>query len=156
VGTGDFNKDGHTDILWRYNGPGGNIVVWYLNGPQWIGSAELLTVSDLSWQIVGTGDFNNDGNADILWRYTEGPGFVYVWYMNGTNWIGGGDIISVADQNWQIMGTGDYDNDGNIDILWRYNGTGGAVCIWYLNGIQWIGGEDLLPVGDLNWKIVSH
>jgi hypothetical protein len=156
VGTGDFNKDGHMDILWRYNGDGGYNVVWYMNGAEWIGSAELITVSDLNWKIVGTGDFNKDGNVDILWRYAEGPGFVYVWYMNGTSWIGGGDLISVADQTWQIMGTGDYDNDGNVDILWRYNGAGGAVYIWYLEGVQWIGGGDLMPVGDLNWKIVSR
>jgi hypothetical protein len=155
VGTGDFNKDGNIDILWRNNSSGSN-VVWYMNGTDWIGSAELITVSDLNWQIVGTGDFNKDGNVDILWRYNEGPGQVYVWYMDGATWIGGGDLISVADLNWQIAGTGDFNNDGNIDILWRYNGIGGYVYIWYLDGVTWIGGGDLLPVGNLTWKIVSR
>jgi uncharacterized repeat protein (TIGR02543 family) len=156
VGTGDFNRDGNIDILWRYNGPGGYIVVWFMDGVSWIGSAQLLSVDDLNWQIMGTGDFNRDGNIDILWRYNGNPGYVYLWYMNGTNWIGGGNIISVGDLSWQIMGTGDYNNDGNIDILWRYNGVGGAVYIWYLNGATWIGGEALLPVADLTWKIVNR
>jgi len=26
-------------------------------------------VMDLSWEIAGTGDFNGDGETDILWRY---------------------------------------------------------------------------------------
>ena len=154
VGTGDFNKDGSVDILWR-NGVSGSNVVWYMNGAEWIGSAVLLGVSDLNWQIVGTGDFNKDGNIDILWRYNGAGGYNVVWYMNNAIWTGSAELIPVADPTWQIMGTGDYNNDGNIDILWRYNGTGGYNYIWYLDGVTWIGGGDLLPVADLTWKIVS-
>jgi hypothetical protein len=156
VGTGDFNRDGSVDILWRFNGAGGPNVIWYLNGTNWSSSAQLLSVSDLNWQIVGTGDFNRDGNVDIFWRYNGSGGYVYVWYMDHANWAGGGNLISVADTSWQIAGTGDYNNDGRIDILWRYNGAGGYNYIWYLDGVQWIGGGNLLPVADLNWKIVSR
>jgi hypothetical protein len=34
------------------------------------------------WSIVGTGDFNGDGLADILWQDTSGN--IAMWYMNGT------------------------------------------------------------------------
>jgi Leucine-rich repeat (LRR) protein len=155
VGTGDFNNDTHVDILWR-NSVSGSNVVWYMNGAQWIGSAEVLGVSDPNWQIVGAADFNKDGNVDILWRYNGSGGYNVVWYLNNAAWTGSVELIPVGDLSWQIMGTGDYDNDGNIDILWRYNGAGGAVYIWYMNGTQWIGGEALLPVADLNWKIVNR
>ena len=33
------------------------------------------------WSIVGSGDFNGDGNADILWRDTAGDDVI--WFMNG-------------------------------------------------------------------------
>jgi hypothetical protein len=155
VGTGDFNKDTHVDILWRNISSGMN-VVWYMNGTTWTGSAVLLGVSDLNWQIVGTGYFNNDGNVDILWRYNGAGGYNVVWYMNGVAWAGSAELIPVADTSWQIMGTSDYNNDGNTDVLWRYNGPGGYNYIWYLNGVTWIGGGDLLPVADLTWKIVSR
>jgi FtsP/CotA-like multicopper oxidase with cupredoxin domain len=153
-GTGDFNKDGQVDILWRYNGPGGFNVVWFMNGTNWVSSAELLPFSDLTWQIVGTGDFNRDGNIDILWRNGI-SGNNLVWYMNGTNWAGSAALLGVSDPNWTIVGTGDFNKDGNVDILWRFNGAGGYDYIWYMNGVNWIGGGDLLPVTDLNWQIVG-
>jgi hypothetical protein len=155
VGTGDFNNDGNVDILWRNSSSGSN-VVWYMNGTQWIGSAELLGVSDPNWQIVGTGDFNNDTHVDILWRYNGAGGYNVVWYMNNASWTGSAELIPVGDTAWQIMGTGDYNNDGNIDILWRYNGPGGYNYIWYMDHASWMGGGDLIPVGDLNWRIVSR
>jgi hypothetical protein len=156
AGTGDFNNDGNIDILWRYNGPGGYIRVWFMNGVNIIGGADVLPVDDLNWQIVGTGDFNNDGNIDILWRYNGPGGYNYIWYMIGPDWAGGGDLLPVTDLNWQIVGTGDYNTDGSIDLLWRYYGSGGFDYIWYLNGTTWIDGADLVAVPDLNWKIVGR
>jgi hypothetical protein len=155
VGTGDFNSDTHVDILWRNISSGTN-VVWYMDETEWIGSAVLLGVSDPAWQIVGTGDFNKDGNVDILWRYNGTGGYNVVWHMDDAAWIGSAELIPVGDTTWQIAGTGDYNNDGNIDILWRYNGAGGYNYIWYMDGVTWSGGGDLLPVADLTWKIVSR
>jgi hypothetical protein len=34
------------------------------------------------FQIAGSGDFNDDGNSDVLWRDTSGN--VAIWFMNGT------------------------------------------------------------------------
>jgi FG-GAP repeat len=33
------------------------------------------------WHVQGVGDFNGDGNSDVLWRQ-DGSGQVYVWEMN--------------------------------------------------------------------------
>ena len=155
VGTGDFNDDTHVDILWRNSASGDN-VVWYMDGTGWIGSAMLLGVSDQNWQIVGTGDFNNDGNVDLLWRYNGAAGFNVVWYLDNASWIGSAELIQVGDPTWQIVGTGDYDKDGNTDILWRFNGAGGYNVIWYMNGVAWRESAELLPVNDLTWRIVSR
>ena len=153
VGTGDFNKDGSVDVLWRYNGAGGRVRIWYMNGTALLSGADLTAVTDLNWQIAGTGDFNKDGNVDILWRYNGTGGRVRVWYMNGIGIIGGADLSAVPDLNWQVGGTGDFDKDGNVDILWRYNGAGGRNRVWYMNGIAIRSGADLLAVSDLNWQV---
>ena len=126
VGTGDFNNDTHPDILWRNSADGSN-VVWYMNETTWIESAVLLGVSDLAWEIAGTGDFNNDGHVDILWRYNQFGGYNVVWYMDDANWIGSAELISVDDLSWEIAYTGDYNNDGKVDIIWRYQWTGPLV-----------------------------
>ena len=36
----------------------------------------------LTWNIVGTGDFNGDGKSDLLWR--DNLGNDAMWFMNGT------------------------------------------------------------------------
>jgi hypothetical protein len=40
--------------------------------------------------------------------------------------------------------------------LWRYVGTGGNNCVWFINGTAVAGGADLPAAGDLDWKIVSR
>jgi hypothetical protein len=52
VGTGDFNGDGKTDILWRH-GITGQIAVWLMDGTIWsYNSAWLPSVPDANW-IIG-------------------------------------------------------------------------------------------------------
>jgi C1A family cysteine protease len=155
VGTGDFNGDGWPDILWRYYGSGGANGVWYMQGMTHTGSAALPVVTDLNWKIVGTGDFNGDGWPDILWRYNGSGGSNAVWYMKGTTRIGSTYMSAVTDLNWQIVGTGDFNRDGWPDILWRYNGSGGANGVWYMQGMTHTGTAYLTAVADLNWKIVG-
>jgi hypothetical protein len=151
----DFNLDGQEDILWRYYGSGGKNVVWYMQGAIRTGTASLIAVTDLNWQIVGTGDFNGDGWPDILWRYYGSGGKNCVWYMKGATRTGSASLPAIIDLNWQIVGTGDFNGDGWPDILWRYNGSGGKNCVWYMKGATRTATASLLAVTDLSWQIVG-
>jgi hypothetical protein len=71
-------------------------------------------------------------------------------------WKASAELIQVTDPAWQIAGTGDYNNDGRVDILWRYYGAGGSNVIWYMDGVSWSASAEILSVPDLNWRIVSR
>ncbi len=153
VGTGDFNGDGKSDILWRNISTGQN-KVWYMNKIIYSGSGSIATVPGSAWTIAGTGDFNGDGKSDILWENTS-TGAVLVWYMNGVTFLGSGTTTSETDKNWKIVGVGDFNNDVKPDILWR-NSVSGANRVWYMDGMVRLGVAPLLPtITDLNWTIVN-
>ncbi len=83
AGIGDFNGDGKDDILWRNTATGENYV-YPMDGLTILGTEGYLrTVADLNWEIVGVGDFDGDGKADILWR-NSATGQNYLYPMNGT------------------------------------------------------------------------
>jgi len=85
-------------------------------------------VADVNWRIKGTGDFNRDTKADILWSYPS-DGRCAVWYMDGTNRLSTASILtgdtSLTNTNWKMRGSADYNGDAFPDILWQYTaGTG--------------------------------
>ncbi len=81
VGTGDFNKDGHSDILWQ-NTSTGQASIWEMSGNTLIGGGAVSPNPGLAWHAVGTGDFSHDGFSDILWQNTS-TGQASIWEMNG-------------------------------------------------------------------------
>ncbi|MEB3292409.1 MAG: S8 family serine peptidase, partial [Synechococcales bacterium] len=74
------------------------------------------------------------------------------WLMNGAQVQGWVSISTVAEFNWQIEGTGDFNRDGKIDILWR-NDRDGQIGTWLMNGTQVQGWVGLPTVSDLNWRL---
>jgi hypothetical protein len=106
VGTGDFNRDGKVDILWRNYETGKN-EVRTMDGVLLIGSIAMVQLPGTDWQMVGTGDFNCDGATDILWRrYSDGKNMI--WTMDGVSRTGYEYIVTRPDLNWKVVGNGDY------------------------------------------------
>jgi predicted extracellular nuclease len=104
--SGDFNRDGKADIVWRHGGSG-EIAVWYMNGATLL-SGTLTTpsaLSDTQWRIVGSGDFNLDTKPDILWRHSR-SGQIVVWFMDNATLLSGTftNPPALSDTNWQIVG----------------------------------------------------
>ena len=92
------------------------------------GRAETL---DASWHFQDTGDFANDGRADVLWRHDNGQ--VVLWTMNG-NQIVANQAVATIGNDWHNEGAGDFDGDGRSDVLWRNDN--GQVALWTMNSAQ--------------------
>jgi translation initiation factor IF-1 len=155
VGTGDFDGDGRCDILWRHQVSGKNSM-WLMDGTTILpGSGPLPKVADTNWAVVGTGDFDGDGRCDILWRH-QINGSNSMWLMDGTTMLPASGLLpEVADTNWAVVGTRDFDGDGRCDILWRHQVTG-KNSIWLMDGTSTLPGTGPLPkVRNTNMKVVG-
>jgi len=158
VGTGDFNRDGKADFLWRH-AVSGEIVMWFMDGTNLV-SGTFTTppaIADISWRIAGTGDFNQDGKPDILWHH-EVSGQIKLWYMDGP--VMTGETFTnpsvLADVNWKIVVVGDYNADQRPDIVWRHQ-VSGEIAVWFMDDATLVGGTFTNPqqLADTNWKLVG-
>lgn len=113
-GVGDFNFDGHDDILYYNQSIGQAGWLDYQGG--WHGLGNAISTA---WTAVGVGDFNGDGVDDVLmFNAAIGNGIGY-WAMDksgNATWTGftGTGAISAG---WSVKAVGDYDNNGRADIL---------------------------------------
>lgn len=153
AGTGDFNADGSTDILWTQSA--GVVSIWQMNGSR-LGQLGMPSGRmGAEWHVVGAGDFNGDRKSDIAWNNTSGQ--VSIWSMNGTTLGGVGISGGKMGAEWGLTTLADLNGDGKQDLLWR--NTGGVVSEWLMNGsdlaalvtLGQIGGEwRLAGKGDFN------
>jgi hypothetical protein len=115
-------------------------------------------VPDINWKIVGTGDFNLDSKVDLVWQ-NQASGHIVVWFMNGTTLISPSyfNPAQVPDINWKIVGTGDFNLDSKVDLVWQ-NQASGHIAVWFMDGANLISPSYFNPaqVPDLNWKIVPN
>ncbi|SDW23965.1 Nucleoid-associated protein YgaU, contains BON and LysM domains [Lysobacter enzymogenes] len=105
VAIGDFNGDGRSDLYWR-NKVTGECYVWIMNGTSATGITRVHVETDQAWQVVSSGDYNGDGRTDVFWRNSRN-GQNYIQLMSGTSILpGSGSVYTVADQSWQVVGSG--------------------------------------------------
>ncbi len=127
VGTGDFNGDGNSDILWRSSE--GVVTNWLGNDAG--GFSTNWTYANLGvpleWQIVGVGDFNGDSMSDVMWQHDSGVLVNWLGNSNGgfaANWDNAPTGVGAP---WVVAATGDYNGDGRDDLFWRREDNGYAV-----------------------------
>jgi ELWxxDGT repeat protein len=152
VGTGDFNKDGHSDVLWQ-NPSTGQASIWEMSGNSLLGGGPVSPNPGLNFDAVGTGDFNGDGFSDILWQNTS-TGQASIWEMNGNTLMGGGPVTPNPGPSFRAVGTGDFNKDGDSDILWQNTSTG-QISIWEMHGNTLVGGGPVTPNPGPAWQAIG-
>ena len=155
VGTGDFNADGRTDILWRNSS--GLLTDWLAqsNGGFYGNSSNFLGQLDTSWHVAGTGDFNGDGVDDFLLRKDDGTVTDWLGQPNGSFVQNNANFQAQVGTSWHIAGTGDFNGDGLTDILWVNDS--GQVTDWLgqFNGTFHGNSGGFLGQLDTSWHVVQ-
>jgi hypothetical protein len=111
----------------------------------------ILGAVPSDWQVKGIGDFDGDGNADVLWQHPA-TGTVAAWFMNGRTLPPAIGILGAVPSDWQVKGIGDFDGDGNADVLWQHPATG-TVAAWFMNGRTTAPAIGMLGAVPSDWQV---
>lgn len=150
---GDFTGDGRADIVFTNTG---KTELW-----MWIQSdSGVYSITRVNfpgyptgWNIVGTGDANGDGRADLFWHNPTAGALEY-WLMNGASLTYGG--ARPVGTQYRVAAVGDYNGDGLADLVWTnttktelYTWTGSASGVFSVATLPFPGGY---PAG---WDIFA-
>ncbi len=165
AGTSDLTGDGKADLLWQSDQTGA-VRLFRMDGiARGAEQAAGPAVGDSNWIIAGTGDFDNDGHADVVWEHRK-TGYVVIWFMGaadgqavlrGTGYVTrDAGAATLGPEGWRVAGTTDFDADGCRDLVLQQAATG-ELKIWGL-GARAAAGVPLIhetPVGTVSpdWRL---
>ncbi|OGI30340.1 MAG: hypothetical protein A3G09_02610, partial [Candidatus Moranbacteria bacterium RIFCSPLOWO2_12_FULL_48_12] len=145
LASGDFNADGKTDLAVgasSYSTNTGRVYIFYNDGsyPAGASTADLTltgeTTSNYFGSLLASGDFNNDGKADLAvgaYGNAGSRGKVYMYTFN--------DPVITGETTNNYFGyaltSGDFNADGKTDLAvgaYGYSTSAGRTYIFYNDG----------------------
>lgn len=123
VGVGDFNGSLTDDLLW-HNSVTNETQIWFMHFDRVSSRATVLGETGSPayvgspFNIVGVGDFDGDGRADIVWHHKD-THETQIWFLKDYRVIRRGTVIgedgkaAYIGPPFRIVGTGDF-NDGRL------------------------------------------
>jgi hypothetical protein len=153
VAVGDFTGDHQDDILFR-NLNTGEIAEWQItNNALGPAAPHVVGSTSTSYHVVGTGDFDNTGANDILFRHENGQ--IAMWLLTSA-----GDLLGApatvggpVAANFHVDGVGDLNGDGRSDIVFRDQD--GVLIEWLMNGST-IQTAQMVGTASQNFSIAAH
>jgi len=146
VGYGDFDQDGHQDILFqgKVGADNGKLKIFYFDGEgNYSGSKIIHDATTLDCR--GVADFNGDGNLDVAMQEIVGEdrGEVSIIFLDAPDADApydelGTQTIFEGYTSWRVRCVVDWDNDGNIDLVWQgtLGGDRGKTKVYLYNGSE--------------------
>ena len=151
---GDYNGDGRDDFIFVRD----QDYVCRLSQESGVSSQEIV-ISNMptppEWHLAAQGDFNGDGNTDFLFRHTDN-----LWQfvpMEGCSTLESArqDNISIAEDDWRIVGVRDLNADNRDDLVLRDDT--GSWLITIMDGAEVLSTVNS-PAGlpkDTSWYVIG-
>lgn len=146
-GVGEFNRLASTatpelDLLMQYNEgtSGSSVAMWYLEGISRYKALVLPNLLGPDWAAVGAGDFNHDGNDDVVFQNRYGAlsdrGMMAVWFMDNAGNRIGSSLLNpmfpggITNSGWEIKAVTDWNGDGHADLIFQH--TTNSIVLWLM------------------------
>ena len=153
---GDLNGDGRTDVVMTItqsgHGAEGATGAWLIQRDQTAAWGDL-SQRNAGWEIFGTGVTTAGKSTNDVY-VKSADNVIGAWTTGDDGKVTGWETVGEFDANTQVLGLGDFNGDGQIDLLLR--NTNGAVGCYLTDGTGWnyfqsLGDEwSICAVGDLN------
>jgi len=155
VGSGDFNRDGKQDLLFQHEN--GNLKFWHMDGTKRVTGATILIgiPGAKEWKVTATGDFNSDGRIDLAVQRADGN--LACWLLDERNGIRETRLLpdQPGDVQWKVVGSGDFNQDGNSDLVFQH--LDGTVAVWLMETTRLLEVRLFDPVApiDHEWHVAA-
>jgi hypothetical protein len=119
------------------------------------GSELTLDLVIPEYELFTNGDFNGDGNSDLVWDSVEYG--TYVWNMGADGRVLSAGLVASPGGAWDLVGCGQFDYSGVGSCMFWYNDETGQTAVWVVNSsladtADWlVGGLVLETLEDMNW-----
>jgi hypothetical protein len=142
----DLDGDGKSDIV--FEGRGAHRLV-SMNGTN-AQYATPLPGAEPGWVLVGIGDFDGNGTADLLWQNSADTRQYWIYLMNAATIIGGGPVAAAP--GFKPTYIADFNGDLKSDILWE-NGSGGR-WLYFMSGAT-VASFAAVPPATAGWEVAG-
>ena len=152
LGIGRTSSGKETSDVYVYDTAAKWLGAWVTDSNGAYSSLEGINQFNANMNVLGLGDFNGDGQSDVLLRSDTGD--VGCWFTSGTN---GWNYFQSLGNEWDLVAVGDFNNDGRDDVVLT-NANGGFAGCWLTNAdgtVSWasldlLNGAVVVGAGDFN------